>query len=305
MSVAAGRYASPLRYPGGKARVANFLKLTLLENDLCDSEYVEPYAGGASVALSLLFEDYISHAHINDINRSIYEFWNAVLNATDELCRRITDTSLTVDEWLRQRSIQRQGAHADPLELAFSTFYLNRTNRSGIIGNGGLIGGLEQTGAWKMSARYNRAELCTRIQKIARHRNRISVTCLDALDLIRRVDSERDRHVLYLDPPYYAKGADLYDNFYEDSDHLAIAQAIGDVCHTWVVSYDAVPRILELYQGHTAIRYWLDHTAYKSRRGSEVMFFSPDIRIPELEVVTGVSSKQVARARRDYVATVY
>jgi len=142
-----GRYYSPLRYPGGKAKVANYVKLVMLQNDLVDVEYVEPYAGGASVALALLFEDYASYVHINDINRGVHAFWDAVLNDADDLCERVMQTALTVEEWLHQREVYRN-PESDGLDLGFATFFLNRTNRSGIIANGGVIGGPDPTGPW-------------------------------------------------------------------------------------------------------------------------------------------------------------
>ena len=207
-SVARGeRYPSPLRYPGGKGKVANYLKLLMLRNGLVGSEYVEPYAGGASVALALLFERYASHVHINDLNRSVYAFWNAVLERTDELCDLVGRVDVTVEEWYRQREVQHQD-DSDPLVLGFSTFFLNRTSRSGIIG-GGIIGGKDQTGAWKIDARYRPEDLVRRIRRIARYRSRITLTRLDAADMLRDTLPAIDSAFVYLDPPYYVKGEGL------------------------------------------------------------------------------------------------
>src|SRR5215218_6813135 len=96
---AAHHFHSPLRYPGGKRKVANFIKLLMLENDLVGHAYAEPYAGGGSVALSLLYEEFASEIHINDLNQSVFAFWNAVLNETEALCRRISDVTVTMQEW--------------------------------------------------------------------------------------------------------------------------------------------------------------------------------------------------------------
>ena len=126
------RFPSPLRYPGGKGKVANFIKLLLLENDLLGAEYVEPYAGGASVALNLLFEGFVDHVHINDLDPSIYAFWKVVLDRPDEICQLVRSSPITIDEWQKQRDIQAD-PDAGELAVAFSTFYMNRTNRSGII----------------------------------------------------------------------------------------------------------------------------------------------------------------------------
>ena len=176
------RFPSPLRYPGGKGKVANFMKLLFTENDFVGWDYVEPYAGGASVALALLFEDYAAHVHINDINRSVYAFWRVVLDQPDELCARILDTRVSTAEWRRQRKVQ-MAVDPAPLDLAFSTFFLNRTNRSGII-TGGIIGGQGQDGTWKLDARYNKSDLVRRIQKVARFRGRITLTQLDAFEFL-------------------------------------------------------------------------------------------------------------------------
>jgi DNA adenine methylase len=78
---------TPLRYPGGKGKLAAYLKSIIEANRLHDGEYVEPYAGGAAIAFELLFQEYVSRIHINDLSRPIFSFWQAVLNDTNELCR--------------------------------------------------------------------------------------------------------------------------------------------------------------------------------------------------------------------------
>lgn len=289
------RYPSPLRYPGGKGKLAEFIKLFMLENDLVGSEYVEPYAGGASVALGLLFEDYAEHIHINDFNRSVATFWRVVLAHPDALCERIEATDVSVREWHRQRAVQADDLASD-LDLAFSTFFLNRTSRSGIIG-GGIIGGLEQTGAWKIDARFNREDLIRRVKKIARHRSRITVTHLDAAVLIKdRLPKLRSAFV-YLDPPYYLKGEGLYQNFYSHADHEAVAALIARIEQPWIVSYDAADEIRELYSAFERIDYNLSYSAQQRYRGTELMFFKPGLLFPDVPSPAIVSWKIVDEAR--------
>lgn len=290
----AGRYHSPLRYPGGKGKVANYFKVLLMENDLLGIDYVEPYAGGASVALSLLYEDYVGHIHINDLNAGVHAFWHAALHQTGELCRRIETTQVTMDEWRRQRDVYRAGA-ADPLDLAFAVFFLNRTNRSGIIA-GGVIGGQQQTGAWKLDARYNTTELVKRIRKIGRHRDRITLTHLDAAALLEQGVTSADDVFFYLDPPYFVKGEGLYDNFYAAEDHQAVATAVLALEHPWVVSYDAAPEIIQMYGAARSIRYRLSYSAHERQAGSEVMFYSDDLGIPD-DLPAGISMHAVDAAR--------
>ena len=288
-------YPSPLRYPGGKGKVANFFKLLFLENDLLGSEYVEPYAGGASVGLSLLFEEYASHIHINDLDRSVYTFWKVVLEQPDELCRRIVAARLGVREWDRQRLVQ-SASDPDEVDLAFSTFYLNRTNRSGIIG-GGIIGGRSQRGKWKIDARWRPEDSIERIKKIARFASRITLTGLDTAEYIETVLPNVDTPFLYLDPPYYGKGKGLYPSFYEHNDHEKIAALVTGLHHPWVVSYDAEPKIEALYAGVSKLNYGLRYTARESSEGSEAMFFSEDLHIPRVAPPPAVTWKVLTAAR--------
>ena len=296
MSSQIGRYPSPLRYPGGKGKIVNYIKLLLLENNLVGIDYVEPYAGGASVALSLLFEDFADCVHINDINPGIHAFWAAALNATAELCERIAATDVTIDEWHHQRSILT-AADSDPVDLAFATFFMNRTNRSGII-RGGVIGGLDQTGNWKLDARYNKEELIRRIQKVGRHRTRIVLTCIDAATYLHQwTNPGGNPAFVYLDPPYFVKGEGLYDNFYNSDDHAQVAKAVAQLKQPWIVSYDAHPEIIKLYNGSHHIRYSLSYSANSARpSGAEVMFFSKGLELPD-HMPSGIPAVEVNRAQ--------
>jgi DNA adenine methylase len=108
----------------------------------------------------------------------------------------------------RSRERVPPSSPADELELGFATFYLNRTNRSGIL-NANPIGGLKQTGRWKIDARFRRADLVTRIRLIGRYRNRIEVEGRHGNDVSQDF-LRRPRTFLYIDPPYLTKGAKLY-----------------------------------------------------------------------------------------------
>lgn len=278
------RYVSPLRYPGGKAKLANYIKLLVEKNNLSDGVYVEPYAGGASVALRLLQDEYVSRIHINDLDRAVFGFWHSVLNETEALCRLIRDRRVSQAEWHRQKAVQTHARDvAVPLlDLGFSTFFLNRTNRSGIIASGGMIGGARQTGEWKIDARYNKPELISRIEFIARYRDRISLYNADAIDLLRDVlPTLPKKTFLYLDPPYYVKGKRrLYANSYEHEDHAEIAKIVTATDYPWVVSYDDTKEIRALYKGRRSRAYGLGYTARDRYEGAEIMFFNDRLRLP-------------------------
>lgn len=276
------RHYSPLRYPGGKSKLAPFIALIFESNQLCDGHYAEPYAGGAGVALALLYGDYASRIHINDLDRSLFAFWHSVLNDTEELCRRVVNTRLSIAEWRRQRRVQDDKENATLLELGFSTFFLNRTNRSGIIASGGVIGGLKQTGEWGIDARYNAADLVRRIERIAALSSRITLTNDDALAFIAKAKASLPaKSLVYLDPPYFVKGQQkLYANYYGPGDHAAVATSLDDAPWPWVVSYDAAPEIRRLYRDYRKREYDLRYTAAERYLGSELMFFSSTLRIP-------------------------
>ena len=275
-------FNSPLRYPGGKNRLAKFIADVCCLNRLT-GHYVEPYAGGAAVALHLLFNDYVKTVTINDKDRAVYAFWHSILNHPQEFCQRIERCIVNVRTWKRHKIIQND-QDASLFDLGFSTFFLNRTNRSGIL-SGGILGGMKQDGIYKINCRFNKTDLIERIQKIASLNSRIQVFNLDAEALIRKIQKKKGcmNTLYYLDPPYFQKGPLLYMNYYDADDHRALADRIKKIKDSrWIVSYDSVPTIKKYYRGYGKMEYLLTHTAYGNSLGSEVLFFSNNLLIPEI-----------------------
>lgn len=275
------RYATPLRYPGGKARLASHVAEILHLNELTDGCYAEPFCGGAGVALELLFSEQVRLVHLNDVDRSIASFWSVATRRSDELCRIISDTPVDLDVWRRQREIQSKKEEADELELAFSTFFLNRTNRSGIL-TAGVIGGFNQTGAWKIDARYNKEALIARIERIGLYADRISTTQLDVNKFIERViPSLPSNSLVYLDPPYYRKADRLYLNHFQHNDHVNLGEKIKSEIHVpWIVSYDYTPQIVEIYRALRQEKFNLSYSAQAYYKAEELMIYSDKIKIP-------------------------
>ena len=279
------QYLSPLRYPGGKARLARYMGQLIEDNGLIGGHYVEPYAGGAGVALALLYLEYSSHVHLNDLNRSVHAFWSACLDHPEEMCRRVADTPLDMDEWRKQREIQRAESPS-VLDLGFSTLYMNRTNRSGVI-KGGVIGGKEQAGQWKINARFNRKDIASRIEKFASYKSRVTLHGQDALALIKKLSTTTPANTLfYLDPPYYRKAEKLYDNHYKPADHAELAEAVAQLDRPWVVSYDDQPEIRTLYSAFRQEVFGINYSAGPVAKGSEVMIYGPKINASASTVST-------------------
>ena len=277
-----GRY-SPLRYPGGKGKLARFIRMLARENGLADGLYVEPYAGGAAIAWELLITGVVRRVAINDVSAPVHAFWHSVLYQTEDLCRLITDKPLTVEERDRQKEVFRRPNDCDLLELGFSFFFLNRTNRSGIL-NGGVIGGRNQSGKWKIDARFNKPELVQRIKTIACLESRILIENKDAIDFLKDISSSFDKKTLvYVDPPYFKKGHYLYFDAYRPEDHAKVSESIRNLDNIpWIVSYDDVSPIHSLYADSPWVQYSINYSARIASRGREVMFFNSCLKVPAL-----------------------
>jgi DNA adenine methylase len=246
-------------------------------NDLYSTQYREPYAGGGGLALTLLFTGFVPSIHLNDSDPALFAFWRAVLDRNREFCELVDNARLTVDEWYRQRQIWLSSSSTE-LELGFATYYLNRTNRSGIIEGAGPIGGYDQSGNYKIDARFNKSAQLTLLRRLGEARELISVSCMDALDYVRLYGDRPD--LLYLDPPYYVKGRKLYRNFYDHDDHSAIARVMKSIEAKWVVTYDDVTPIRTLYSWQEPIAFQLGYSAGPRSIGSEVMYLSANLTRP-------------------------
>ena len=277
------RLYSPLRYPGGKAPFAPFIAKVMEANGIVGGHYLEPYAGGAGVALDLLFRGHASHIHINDADPAVYAFWASVTKHSEELLELLASTPITIEEWFKWRSVLREDREASLVEKGFATLFMNRTNRSGIL-KAGVIGGMSQEGAYKLDARFKKNVIAARIFAIAKRSQDITVYSEDSLSLLMRCKEFLPKEsVIYLDPPYYVKGKGLYRNYYEHDDHVAIAKAIKDkdLKRHWVVSYDNVNEIRAMYQLVNTRTYGLNYTAQRRYVGNEVMFFSDNLNVPD------------------------
>lgn len=269
-------FRSPLRYPGGKTCIYNFVSRLLRENNLVGVNYVEPFAGGAGLALSLLMDEYVDSIYLNDLDPSIYAFWYGVLNYPDDLCSWLKCVDVTVNQWRVCKDIQRNYKTANILDLAKSTLFLNRTNVSGVI-NGGAIGGMNQTGKYKIDARFNREELISRIENISLFYDRIHLSNRDGISLLRTVDGFSRDMFIYLDPPYYKKGSCLYLNAFSYDDHSELSKAVIGLNNLWMVSYDNQKEILNLYERENKVIYKLSQCT-SNRIGDEVIIFDTRLK---------------------------
>lgn len=275
------KYLSPLRYPGGKAKMAPFLAHVIQAQITAPAAYAEPYAGGAGAAFHLLTEGWVQQIALNDLNEGVAAFWRAVFNDTDRLVAGIESTPLDLPTWYRQRETYLDD-NAEPFARGFATFFLNRTNRSGILG-ARPIGGLEQTGTWKLDARFNKPDLITRIRRIASFRDCVRITQLDGRAFLTALDADPLTTFFYVDPPYLKQGEDLYLANMTYRDHVALASTLQRLGSPWVLTYDRDERVPdELYQGLPCATFNVSHTAAKQHIGNEYMIVPPHVAVDSL-----------------------
>lgn len=276
------RTFTPLRYPGGKAKLYSYIKAILSENCLIGETYIEPFAGGAGLALKLLFNNDVKRIVINDYDPAIYSLWYSILHYTDKLEDLIRSTPLTVEEWERQKAIYCAGNMDNTVEYGFSTLYLNRTNISGIIQQGGIIGGVDQTGNYLIDARFNREALVRIVKEINARRSQIVLTNMDAKDFLEPKSLNSYRKVLvYCDPPYVQKGSKLYKNSFTEADHLALYDTMRKCKRKWLVTYDACDLIRNTYRGFRRSIIDINYSARTVRKAHEFVYFSDNLLLPK------------------------
>ncbi len=268
---------SPLRYPGGKTCLFPFLGNVIKENKLESVTYVEPFAGGAGAALALLYLEKVDRIVINDFDKAIYSFWKSAIFDSERFIKKIFNVPVNVNEWRKQKAININDV-SSCFDLGFSTFYLNRTNISGVL-DARPIGGLNQKGKWKIDARFNKVTLAERVRQLSEYKNRITVLNEDGLKLIDDY-LNRKNVFMYLDPPYFDKGATLYLNHYQVDDHEALAKKLNENPESfWVLTYDDKPEIKSLYLKRRTVDFSLAYNVREARKGKEIMIMSDILSI--------------------------
>ena len=285
--------SSPLRYPGGKSVMTNFFVDLFHRNGLQEIVYAEPYAGGAGAAINLLLNGNVNEIIINDANIGIYSFWNALVHESERFIQAIYSIPVTLTEWFKQREILLKTAEPS-FELGIAAFFMSRTNRSGVIFGGAIGGSTEEkqnNAKYKIDCRFNKQDLIQRLELIAEHKQQIRVSNEDALAFLRQLENDV---FVYLDPPYYVKGKYLYMNHYTVNDHRQLALFLqNEARFNWVLSYDDVPQIREMYMNSELYRFPLKYTVSKKQVGYELLTHSNNIQFPESLTIRRTHSKNI------------
>ncbi|WP_088816441.1 DNA adenine methylase [Listeria goaensis] len=274
---------SPLRYPGGKTQLSQFVRNLIEVNEISNTTYIEPFAGGAGVALELLFNNTVEHIVINDYDKSIYSIWHAILNQTDDIIRLIEDTPVTINEWHNQHKIYLESKkYMNSLEGGFATLYLNRTNVSGII-NGGPMGGKNQNGKYKLDCRFNKKNLIEKVVNIANYKDKITIFRKDANNLVDIILNRYNPEncFIFFDPPYFEQGKNLYLSFIQKSDHKRMKDSITKLNdYYWMTTYDKNLHIADIYSDiKKKYEYNLNYSANQKKVAREYLFASNKTKV--------------------------
>lgn len=272
---------SPLRYPGGKTKIYSTVRELLEHNGLLGETYIEPFAGGAGLAIKLLLNKDVKRIVLNDYDPAIYAFWYSVLNYSEKLIDNIITTDITPNEWKKQKEIYSDQNKNDILSLGFATFFLNRTNRSGIL-SGGIIGGVNQNGNYLIDARFNKSDLINKISTISKLKDRIILSNMDASEFLEPHNlNSFYKAFINLDPPYVKKGARLYKNSFTEEEHRVLCQKISSCGRKWIVTYDVCSLVAELYNDYRCSYLDVTYSIQKNKKAQEYIFFSNNLNIPE------------------------
>lgn len=261
--------------------MATYFKTLLAAQPKRCETFVEPFAGGGGAALRLLVDGSVERIVLNDMDPAIAAMWRAIVNSNEEFARLIETTPITIEAWHEHRAthMRRTNGSDSDLDIGFATFFLNRTNRSGIVG-ARPIGGLAQKGAWKLDARFNRETLAGRVRLIGAFEDRITITQEDGAQVLQSMADPST--FIYADPPYLVKGSDLYLNAMTWADHLRVARAFATSTARWLITYDQDARVRALYPSFRTAEFSIGHTAGKPHVGKELAVFGPGVVVPTL-----------------------
>jgi DNA adenine methylase len=270
---------SPLRYPGSKQALVDYVIRFLDANDFRGREWVEPCAGGASVALSLLSRGAVCRATIVEKDPLVYAFWKCLKTQPALLCHLVHGLNITLETWNQfQKYRSADALKKYPLiELALAGLFFNRANYSGIIG-ANPIGGMSQSSDYKIDCRFTKSTVIDRMIAASLVMDKMTVVRGDVVSYLRR-NSERliqDNSVVYVDPPYVLQGKKLYRHHFKTRDHMRLAEFLNAAPFPWLVSYDNVPFVVELFRGQKVRPIWLKYTVRRARRADELLITNQD-----------------------------
>ena len=274
----------PLRYPGGKASLLNYIEKFITSNKISVQAILEPYAGSAAISIGLLSKGTISKAYINDSDQMIFAFWKTVMNNNKELIEMIDSLEVNLDAWFcyRKYLVDKPLTKFNEKDVAMAFLFLNRTSYSGIV-KAGPLGGKRQQSRYKIDCRFNKENLKKKIKSIEALSPKVKVFNMDGIQFMKEIIRENEDVLIYADPPYYNVGKLLYNQYFDDNKHIQLADYLKQIEEQpWLLSYNANKFIMNLYSDQKMVPIYLDYHTGPYRRNIMEYLFSNRV-IPPFE----------------------
>jgi DNA adenine methylase len=230
-----------IRYPGSKDKHLRFLESYFpsfnYEKGIC-----EPFAGTASVTFYMLQGKFVDYYHINDFDSGIAALWNTVKTQPEDLKQKIKSYKPNVKDFYKFKNEEAD----NDFDKAFQKIVIHQISFSGLgMMAGGPLGGREQKGAYNVLSRWRPEKISANIEKCSNLLNSADGKITNESWETVLTEANDNGRFIYLDPPYYERGANLY--IAGDIDHAAMAEELQSK-DNWLLSYNDLPEIRKLYK---------------------------------------------------------
>jgi DNA adenine methylase len=272
------KFYSPLRYPGSKRKLINYLDKILFLNKLAPKVVVEPFVGGGSVSLAFLMKK----------DELISSFWETLFFDTDFLVNFVKNTTITPKRFNFYKKVVKNHENYDKRQLAKACLFLNRTSFSGILqANVGPLGGREQQSKYKIDCRFGRKNLVKRIKEIAAFRNKVTVLSSSWAQTIKycleNLKYKTQEYLFYLDPPFYEKADYLYRYYFDSNDHETLRDEVVKLKQPWILSYDRASEIKKLYSEFKRIHIQMPYSINSPSKRIEKELIITPLKLPKIK----------------------
>jgi DNA adenine methylase len=246
------------RYPGGKSKLKNQIvaRLNEMRNGSRQIEFREPFFGGGSIGSIFLEKNpNLKKIWINDFDLGIASIWTTIINNPAMLKSKVQEFVPSIsafDDFKTELLTTPLLLTSEEIaEFGFKKLAIHQISYSGLgTKSGGPLGGRDQKSQYKIDCRWSPKYICKKIDLLHERFSKISFirqkSCTN-LDFSELIQDERTQGLIYLDPPYFIKGNDLYQHGFSVKDHERLANSLKETGHRWLLSYDDCPEIRDLY----------------------------------------------------------
>src|SRR3990167_6998031 len=281
-------FYSPLRYPGSKRKLCNYLDKILAKNNYSPQVLIEPFVGGGSVFINFLLRHKEGKVVIEDKDELIYNFWKTLFDEPSYLIRFVKKVRVDLKTFDRYRHVSSHTDKFSRKKLAEACLFLNRTSFSGILNNSaGPIGGREQKSIYKIDCRFGRENLIKKIKSISAFKNRVVVLPYNWEETLKYVAGEdkykNARLLYYFDPPFYKKAAQLYRYHFDNVSHKNLRDRLMKLKQAWILSYDRAQEIQNLYSAFTRINVSMPYSINSPAKRLEKELIITPLKLPKIK----------------------